>query len=80
MTGKLKKVFNDLMDEKYPVDLSTFCLGARQRKFFVGDNIGLIRQYNMNNGEFLKSVNSLNETEGADFVKKQAFVKRKDHN
>ena len=29
MTGKLKKVFNDLQDEKYPVDLSTFCLGAR---------------------------------------------------
>lgn len=80
MTGKLKRVFNDLVDEKFPVDLSTFCLGARQRKFFVADNIGLIRQYNMKNGEFLKSANTLNETESSEFTKKQSNVKKKENN
>ncbi|EGR28930.1 hypothetical protein IMG5_166500 [Ichthyophthirius multifiliis] len=80
MTGKLKKVFNDLQDEKYPVDLSTFCLGARQRKFFVADNVGLIRQYNMKNGSQLKLVNTTDETESQDFTKKQITIKKKENN
>lgn len=29
MTGRLKKVFNDLHDEKFLVDLSTFTFGGR---------------------------------------------------
>ena len=29
MTGKLKKVFNELQDEKYPLDLSTCCFEGR---------------------------------------------------
>lgn len=29
MTGKMKKVFNDLYDEKHPLDLSNFVFGGR---------------------------------------------------
>lgn len=43
MTGKLKKVFNEVHDEKFSVDLSTMCFGGKERKFYVGDNAGLIR-------------------------------------
>lgn len=43
MSGKMKKVFNDLYDEKMAVDLSNFAFGGRQRKFFISDNAGLIR-------------------------------------
>lgn len=34
----------------------------------------------MKNGELLKHTNSLNETESAEFAKKQMIVKRKDNN
>lgn len=43
MTGRLKKVFTDVNDEKYQVELSTMCFGGRHRKFYVADNAGLIR-------------------------------------
>jgi hypothetical protein len=43
MSGKLKKVFNEVYDPQYQVDLSTFCFGGRQRKFYLADNAGLIR-------------------------------------
>jgi len=29
INGKLKKVFNELTDEKYPVDLCAMCFGSR---------------------------------------------------
>ena len=29
MTGKLKKVFNEIHDDKYSVELSMYCFGAR---------------------------------------------------
>jgi hypothetical protein len=29
MTGKMKKVFNEVHDSQYQVDLSTFCFGGR---------------------------------------------------
>ena len=57
LSGKLRKVFNDLFDERYIVDLTAFCFGARQRKFYVADNSGHIRVYNMKGGEFVKKVN-----------------------
>lgn len=43
MSGKLKKVFNELFDEKMQIDLSNFAFGGRGRKFFVSDNGGMIR-------------------------------------
>lgn len=70
MTGRLKKVFNEIHDDKYSVELSMFCFGARQRKFFLADNGGMIRQYNMKNSEFLKKVNDVKEIEDSEFSKK----------
>ena len=71
MTGKLKNVFNELHNDRYSVELSGFCLGAKQRKFFIADNGGNIRQYNMKNGQFLKNVNDEKEIENSEFSKKQ---------
>ena len=41
LTGRLKKVFNDIHDEKSIVDLSCLCFGGKQRKFYIADNSGL---------------------------------------
>ena len=43
MTGKLKKVLNELHDPKLHADLSNSCFGAKQRKCFISDSAGLIR-------------------------------------
>lgn len=77
LTGKLKKVFNDLHDEKIIVDLTTFCFGANERKFYIADNGGFIRVYNMKNGEFMQKVNLTTEIEGAEFANKHAHIKKK---
>lgn len=42
LTGRLKKVFNDIHDDKSTVDLSCLCFGGKQRKFYVADNSGVI--------------------------------------
>ncbi|EGR30073.1 hypothetical protein IMG5_143010 [Ichthyophthirius multifiliis] len=81
MNGKLQKVFNELYDDNFQVDLSMFVSGARQRKFFVADNLGLIRQYNMKNGSFLKNVNKKDETESQEFTKKKTSeIPKKEEN
>ncbi|EAR91938.2 WD domain, G-beta repeat protein (macronuclear) [Tetrahymena thermophila SB210] len=80
MTGRLKKVFNEIHDDKYSVEMALFCFGARQRKFFLADNAGMIRQYNMKNGEFLKKVNDVKEIEDSEFSKKQSHIKKKETN
>ena len=78
MTGRMNKVFNELFDEKIPLDLSYFAFGGRQRKVFMGDNAGLIRQYNMKNGEFIKKVNKHNEIERSEFANKIINLKKRD--
>jgi hypothetical protein len=81
MTGKLKKVFNEVHSDRFSVDLSTFCFGGRQRKFYLSDQAGLIRQYNMKNGEFLKDCNDINELEeNPEFKKKCAHIPKKELN
>ncbi|KRW99211.1 WD40-repeat-containing domain [Pseudocohnilembus persalinus] len=80
MTGKLRKVFNEVHDEKFSVDLCCFCFGGGDRKFYLSDNAGLIRQYNMKNGEFLKNVNSQDEIENSEFSKKQHHLIKKENN
>jgi len=80
LTGKLKKVFNDLHDEKIIVDLTTFCFGANERKFYIADNGGFIRVYNMKNGEFMKKVNITTEIEGPEFANKHSHIKKKENN
>ncbi|EGR34916.1 hypothetical protein IMG5_000130 [Ichthyophthirius multifiliis] len=76
MTGKLNKVFNEFNDQN-SIELSVFCFGARQRKFYLSDNSGNVRQYNMKNGEFLKNVNDEKEIEDSEFSKKQIQVSNK---
>jgi len=57
MTGQLQNVFIDFSDtkdsEKQTSELSSFCFGALQRKFFIGNNSGKIMHCNMKNGEYL---------------------------
>lgn len=55
-TGKIKKVIGDLVDDKMPGDITAFCMGPRLRKFFIGDNSGLIRVYNIKSGEYISSI------------------------
>jgi hypothetical protein len=40
ITGRLKKVFNEIHDPAMIVDLCLFCFGGRQRKFYLADNAG----------------------------------------
>ena len=75
-TGHMKKVFTELQDDKNQAEINSLCFGARQRKFFISDNAGLIRQYNMKNGEYLRKVNKLNEIENSEFATKLANVKK----
>lgn len=78
MSGKLKKVMNEVFDDKMQLDLSNICFGGRLRKFFVSDTAGLIRQYNMKTGEFLKKVSRPNEIEQSEFGIKLANIKKRD--
>lgn len=55
-TGKIKKVIGDLIDDKMPGDITAFCMGPRLRKFFIGDNSGLVRLYNIKSGEYISSI------------------------
>jgi WD40 repeat protein len=67
-SGKLVKVFNDLQDEKIQGDLTQMILDSRQRKIIIGDNVGLIRQYNANNGEAISKVVQFKDLR--EFIKK----------
>jgi len=80
LTGKLKKVFNFLFHQKFSAELMSFDLGARQRKVFVSENSGLVKQYNLKDGTLLKTVNSLTELDGIEFGNKCEHIKRKECN
>ena len=67
-------------DEKFFVDLTSFAFGGLQRKFYIADNAGYIRVYNMKNGEFLKKVNLSLDIEGVEFANKQSHIKKKETN
>ncbi len=46
------------------------CFGARERKFYVGDNLGSIRSFNAKNGELLNTITSLEDEEAQDIQRK----------
>ena len=56
-------MFTEINDEKSSSELSCMCFGARQRKFYLGDNAGSIRSYNMKNSEYLKTLTNPDEEE-----------------
>ena len=62
MTGKLKKVFTDLIDDRSTVELTSLSYGSKCRKIYIGDNAGNLCLYSMKNGEFLKRVRNEKET------------------
>lgn len=45
----------------------------------MSDTAGLIRQYNMKTGEFLKKVTKVNEIEESEFANKLANIKKRDN-
>lgn len=59
ITGKLQRVFTNIakQDSDYFVQVSSFCVGARNRKFYLGDSEGYIRMFNLKNGQLLKTLN-----------------------
>lgn len=70
LTGKLRKVFTDLTDERFSAsDLSSFAFGGKHRKFYLGDNSGLMRVYNMKNGEFIHRVNGHDDEQRSNMMR-----------
>ncbi len=65
MTGKLQNVFLDFPTDKtgehHVTDLSSFCFGALQRKFYLGSNNGTIININMKNGDVLEKVSNMKQ-------------------
>ena len=57
LTGKLIKVFSEVIDKRTNAELSSFCLDNRHRKCFLGDTAGSVRVFNVSNGVFIKHVN-----------------------
>lgn len=56
LTGKLIKVFTSLNDEMINLEFTNFCIGARERKMILVDNIGLCKILNVNNGELIQKI------------------------
>ena len=60
-TGRLTKVFSDVVDPRTGSDITAFCFDDRFRKCFIGDAYGSIRVFNISNGVFIKHVNDISE-------------------
>lgn len=56
ITGKLRKIFTEVLDPKTESELSAFTLDHRHRIILLGDNSGGIRAYNFSNGALMKSI------------------------
>lgn len=52
----MEKVFSDLIQTSKPADVTTFCMDDRDRKFYLGNNIGNIKSFNASNGVFIKTI------------------------
>lgn len=53
-TGKLKKIYIDIHDNKSENEITAFTLDSRHRIFIIGDNNGGVRAYNYSNGALIK--------------------------
>jgi len=63
LTGKLVKVFSDVVDKRTNAEISAFCLDNRHRKCYLGDTVGTVRVFNVSNGVFIKNVNHDDDNE-----------------
>ncbi len=79
LTGKLKKVMNFSQEDQIQSELTNFGFGGRQRKIFISDNTGMIKLYNLRDGEYLKSVNNLGELKRNDFESKAMHIPKKEN-
>lgn len=61
ITGQLKKVLTDLTDQKTHAEITSFQMGPRNRKFFVADNNGHCKVFNVKSGEMLSSLFTSND-------------------
>lgn len=61
VTGRLKKIYTEVLDPKTESELSSFCLDSRHRKFILGDNTGGIRVYNFSNGALIHMVSGFQD-------------------
>ena len=55
-SGKLIKVFTDLMQALNGIELIDFCCDNKNRKLYLNDINGIISIYNANNGLYIKTV------------------------
>lgn len=49
-TGRLIKIFSEVLDPRSSAELRTFSLDSRHRKLFCGDASGTVRSLNLSNG------------------------------
>jgi len=55
-TGQVMKIYSQFAINNKPVTLTSFCMEDNHRKFYIGDNTGCVRTYNVGSGVFIKSV------------------------
>ena len=55
-TGKLIKIFTNIIEPGKGAELTTFCFDGRDRKIYFGDSNGSLNIYNANNGILMKKV------------------------
>mmetsp|Transcript_41306 Transcript_41306/g.36654 ORF Transcript_41306/g.36654 Transcript_41306/m.36654 type:complete len:270 (-) Transcript_41306:1051-1860(-) len=77
VTGRLRKVLTDLNGGEGNQDLSAFAFGGKQRKFYLGDNSGVVKIYNMKDGGVIHKVNEPGEEQDLD---RRKTVKKKENN
>ena len=79
--GRLDKVFTSLLAKNRMVmpRINQFVMGPRHRKFYMGDNLGIVRLYNLSNAEFIKEVNNVKyeAKEISEYQRKLGFVSSK---
>jgi len=56
MSGRLKKVFNKFGNDQGSNEFTTYSCASRDRKFFLGNNSGLVRLVNAYNGDTIETI------------------------
>jgi len=61
--GKMDRAFADLIKPQkgFTPRATIFAIGSKNRKFYLGDNMGNVVMFNTKNGEFLKKVNNIDQ-------------------
>ena len=54
-TGKMKKSYDDLMKGN---EITAFTCDSQMKRFYLGDNLGKVKCFNLSTGDFIKDFNS----------------------